>query len=237
MQPFSIIIPTYKEVHNLQNLLSHLAKACQECTEFEVILVDDQSQDGSIELMQQLQTHFPLARMLTHTGQRSLSRSILLGCENAAHQTIVCMDADLSHPANAIPAMVQLLQSQQAEMVIGSRYTAGGSIEANWPFSRKFISKMGALATKLLLRLSVHDPLSGFFAIQKSTLARGHLTNLSGWKIALEIMVKCRCQPIREIPIHFSDRRHGNSKLNSRVVFTLFKQLTQLAYFQLSGEA
>lgn len=235
MQPFSIVIPTYKEVNNLSALLAQFAASTFANETFEVILVDDQSNDGSVELMQSLQQPFPWARMIVHTGTRSLSRSVMLGCEQARYPTLVSMDADLSHPVNAIPAMVQLIQQQQADMVIGSRYVQGGSVEEHWPLRRKMISRLCAYFTKALLRLSVNDPLSGFFAIQKSTLQRGHLTNLAGWKIALEIMIKCRCQQVKEVPIHFSDRRYGKSKLTKRVAIAFVKQLSQLAYFQYIG--
>ncbi len=235
MQPFSIIIPTYKEVKNISALLAQFAGSNFADTTFEVILVDDQSNDGSLELTESLRQQYPWARMIVHTGTRSLSRSVMLGCEQARYETLVSMDADLSHPVNAIPAMVQLIQTNQAEMVIGSRYVAGGSVEEEWPLRRKIISRLCAYFTKLLLRLSVNDPLSGFFAIQKSTLKRGQLTNLSGWKIALEMMIKCRCKPVKEVPIHFADRRYGNSKLTKKVAIAFFKQLSQLAYFQYIG--
>lgn len=235
MQPFSIVIPTYKEVNNLRALLAQFAASSFTNETFEVILVDDQSNDGSMELMQSLQLQYPWARMIVHTGMRSLSRSVMLGCEQARYQTLISMDADLSHPVNAIPAMVQLIQQQQADMVIGSRYVQGGSVEEQWPLRRKIISRLCAFFTKILLRLRVNDPLSGFFAIQKDTLQRGQLTNLSGWKIALEIMIKCRCQQVKEVPIHFSDRRYGKSKLTKRVAIAFVKQLSQLAYFQYIG--
>jgi dolichol-phosphate mannosyltransferase len=233
--PFSIVIPTYKEVNNLADLLAAIAAAPFAGRQFEVILVDDQSEDGSIELMQQLQAQYPWARMIVREGPRSLSRSVMLGCEQATHPFIVSMDADLSHPMHVIPAMLQLLEDQEANMVIGSRYVAGGSVEEHWPLRRKMISKVCAKLTKALLRLTVNDPLSGFFAIRQSTLQRGQITNPSGWKIALEILIKCRCNKAREVAIHFSDRRHGKSKLNARVGIAFFKQLTQLVYFQYLG--
>lgn len=235
MQPFSIVIPTYKEVNNIHVLLAQFAAANFANETFEVILVDDQSNDGSLELMESLRQQYPWARMIVHTGTRSLSRSVMLGCKEANYETLISMDADLSHPVNAIPAMVQLIQQQQADMVIGSRYVQGGSVEEQWPLRRKLISRLCAFSTKQLLRLPVNDPLSGFFAIQKSTLQRGQLTNLSGWKIALEIMIKCRCKQVKEVPIHFSDRRYGKSKLTKRVAIAFVKQLSQLAYFQYIG--
>jgi dolichol-phosphate mannosyltransferase len=235
MLPVSIVIPTYKEVNNLAALLAEIHSIAFNGRQFEVILVDDNSQDGSLELINKLHSTYPTTRMIIHEGQRGLSRSVMYGCTKAAYPLIVSMDADLSHPVSIIPAMLQYIESGQAEMVMGSRYVPGGSVEEKWPLRRKLISKLCALATKSLLRLSVNDPLSGFFAIHQSTLQRGKITNPSGWKIALEIMVKCHVSKIIEIPIHFQDRRFGKSKLNARVGAAFIKQLSELAYFQYIG--
>jgi len=235
MIPFSIVIPTYKEVNNIDCLLKTIQAASFSGRPFEVILVDDNSQDGSLELMQQLQTNYPWARMIVREGPRSLSRAVMLGCEQAHHPHLVCMDADLSHPVDVIPSLLTCLEQDQTEMVIGSRYVSGGSVDERWPEGRKWISKTCAFLTKWMLNLSVSDPLSGFFAIKKSTLQRGSIKNPSGWKIALEILIKCRCQHVKEVPILFSDRRFGKSKLNARVGMAFIKQISQLAYFQYIG--
>lgn len=235
MSAFSIIIPTYKEVNNLACLLEKFNHPAFSGKKFEVILVDDNSDDGSVELMQQLRADYPWARMIVRKEQRSLSRSVVFGFERAAHPLLVSMDADLSHPVEAIPAMLDSLEEDKVDMVIGSRYIPGGSVEESWPERRKMISKTCALLTKHLLMLQVNDPLSGFFAVKSATLQRGNIQNPTGWKIALEIMIKCRCLNVKEVPIHFSDRRFGKSKLNAKVGMAFMRQLSQLAYFQYIG--
>ena len=232
MQAFSIVIPTYKEAKNIE----HLAKAVQQTSfagrEFEVILMDDDSNDGSLDIVRQLQTTYPWLRMIVRQGKRSLSLAVIEGCQQAKHPLIVSMDADLSHPTTSIPAMLTLLENDQADLVIGSRYIPGGSVDPQWSWQRRAISRACALLAKSILLLKINDPLSGFFAIKKSTFMRGNIVNPSGWKIALEIMIKCRCEKTAEVPIHFSDRRYGKSKLNARVSMAFLKQLGQLAFFQ-----
>lgn len=230
-QSFSLVIPTYHEAENLSALLAAIAAVDFAGRQFEVILMDDQSNDGSLELMQSLASQYPWVRMIVRDGQRGLSRSIVDGFKLAKYSTLVSMDADLSHPIALIPALLNKLEN--AEMVIGSRYAQGGSIDADWPWLRGFISRISAFSTKTLLHLSVSDPLSGFFAIRKSKFLSGHIQQPSGWKIALEIMIKCKCKHIEEIPIHFTDRRYGESKLTLKVGIAFIKQLIELCYFRL----
>lgn len=230
--PFSLVIPTYHEADNLAPLLAAIAAVDFKGRELEVLLMDDQSNDGSQELIQQLALQYPWARMIVRKGTRGLSRAIVDGFNMAKYSLLVSMDADLSHPVSAIPAMLSALEN--ADMVIGSRYVPGGSIEANWPWHRRFISRASALFAKVLLGVKVNDPLSGFFAISKARFLQGHIHQPSGWKIALEVMVKCRCQDINEIPIHFSDRRYGKSKLTLKVGVAFLKQLLSLCYFRLA---
>lgn len=231
--PFSLVIPTYHEADNLAPLLAAIAAVDFHGREFEVLLMDDQSNDGSLELMQHLALQYPWARMIVRNGTRGLSRSIVDGFKMAKYSLLVSMDADLSHPVNVIPAMLSALAN--ADMVMGSRYVSGGSIEANWPWHRRFISRASAMFAKVLLGVAANDPLSGYFAISKAKFLQGNIYQPSGWKIALEVMVKCRCHLIKEIPIHFSDRRYGKSKLTFKVGIAFLKQLLTLCYFRLAA--
>lgn len=229
---FSIIVPTYKEANNLVALLQAISDTNFGGRAYELLFIDDHSQDGSLEIMQNIKSQYPWARMLTRLGERGLSRAVVYGCAHAAHQHIVCMDADLSHPVTSIPDMLAALESKSYDMVIGSRYISGGSVDPRWSWLRRAISSSCAFMTRKLLGLKVKDPLSGFFAIEKQTFLRGNITKPSGWKIALEILIKSRCQKITEVPIHFSDRRYGKSKLTTRVGIAFIKQLSELAYIQ-----
>lgn len=207
---FSIVVPTYKEAKNIPSLVTRIA-AINFKHEFELLIMDDDSGDGIIDVVNDLKHKCPWLRLIVNKGQRHLSRAIISGIHHAQYPIIVTLDADLSHPPEAIPEMLITLAEPGVEMVIGSRYIKGGSIDATWPHLRTIVSRTALLLAKLLV--PVNDPLSGFMAIEKKTCFRGDPLNPIGWKIALELMVKNNCQLIREIPIHFSERTIGKSKL------------------------
>ena len=143
------------------------------------------------------------------------------------------MDADLSHPPEKIPLMLAILDQPNIDIVIGSRYVKGGSVDHKWPFIRKLTSRVAALLAKIVLINNVKDPLSGFLAVRKNTFVAGDPLTPIGWKIGLELMVKCRCKNIREIPIHFSQRRHGKSKLNFRISMDYLRHVMKLLRYRM----
>lgn len=134
---------------------------------------------------------------------------MLEGISTASGSIVVVMDADLSHPPEAIPEMVKKIESGEAEVVFGSRYVKGGSVE-NWPFYRKIVSKGATLLARSLTK--VKDPMSGFFAFRRSVI-EGVQLNPVGYKIGLELLVKGKYQKVVEVPIHFANRKAGKSKL------------------------
>ena len=141
------------------------------------------------------------------------------------------MDADLSHPPEALPQMLQTLETG-ADFVIGSRYIAGGSTSdggcLRWLNSR---------AATLLARplTSVRDPMAGFFALKRSTFENGCAFNPVGYKIGLELIIKCRCKRVVEVPIHFEHRRYGESKLTLKQQFLYLRHLRRLYGFKYGG--
>ena len=139
------------------------------------------------------------------------------------------MDADLSHPPEKIPDMVLALHAGQ-ELVIGSRYVAGGSTDDQWGFFRWFNS---FIATKLAAPLTTaRDPMAGFFAFRKAELDRADYLNPIGYKIGLEVIVKCRLNNVGEVPIHFTDRTHGESKLTFREQLKYLQHLRRLYIYK-----
>jgi dolichol-phosphate mannosyltransferase len=232
---FSIIIPTYREVDNLAALAKRLASVDFHAQSFEVLLMDDNSQDGSVELVNQLRVNYPWLRLIVRQGRRDLSQSIMDGFQMARYPIVLTMDADLSHPPEAIPAMLSVLENEVVDMVIGSRYMDGGSSDVKWPLHRRLISRAAALSASLLLLSKVYDPLSGFIAFRKSLLEKGDALSPIGWKLGLEIMIKCRCRQIREIPIHFSQRYRGSSKLNLKISFDYLRHLFHLGCYKLTN--
>jgi dolichol-phosphate mannosyltransferase len=199
---------------------------------FELLVVDDNSQDGTLEIVQELQKTFPWLKILVRRQKRDLSQAVFDGFKHAHYARLVTLDADLSHPPENIPTLLKTLDEPGVDMVIGSRYVAGGSIDGVWPLSRKIASKLAAWSSRYLLPCPVQDPLSGFLALKKSLLATAPPFNLIGWKWGLEVMVKCQCKQIREVPIHFSQRQQGDSKLTVRTIYHYFQHLCRLMLYK-----
>ena len=228
----SIIVPTYKEALNLEPLITKITDAMKDENKgYEIIIVDDNSCDGTIDIIQDLAEKGISVKLVTRTEERGLSSAVIKGFENAQGNILVCMDGDLSHPPECIPDMVNFLRNEKTEFVIGSRYVKGGSTDENWGLFRWLNSKVATLLARPFVK--VKDPMSGFFALSKDTFERAEQLNPIGYKIALELMVKCSCDHIKEIPIHFSNRKFGNSKLNLKEQLRYIKHLKYLADFKL----
>jgi dolichol-phosphate mannosyltransferase len=223
-------VPTFQEAANAPQLIARIAAVCSAANIApELIIVDDDSRDGIDHIAPRAA---PWARVIVRTGQRGLASAALLGMHSAAHDTIIVMDADLSHPPEAIPALLAALDSG-AEIAVASRFAPGGSTDAEWTPARRVNSAIATLLARPFTRL--RDPMSGFFALSTPVLRRaGHLDPI-GYKIALEIIVRARCTRIAEVPIHFTERRAGHSKLSIRVRLEYLRHLLRLAIFRLRG--
>lgn len=231
MTPFSIIIPTYQEADNLPQLVNKIAAVDFSGREFEVLLIDDNSQDGIIDVAAELSKQYPWLKLIVRQGKRDLAQSILLGFQEARFPILVTMDADLSHPPAAIPRMLDVLEQHQAEMVIGSRYITGGSSDEKWPWYRYLISLFAAMLARPVLPVLIKDPLSGFLVFRRSILKPTDSLSPLGWKIGLEMIVKCHCQHIIEYPIHFSQRQLGTSKLTLSISLDYCRHIVKLLRF------
>jgi len=234
----SVVIPTYKEKENLQELLplifDELTKAQ---IPFEVLIVDDNSNDGTEELVVSLKMMFSLRHsstvnsvdLIIRKDKRGLSSAVYDGILQSKGEVICFMDADFSHPPQALAGMYRLIETNEAELVVGSRLVKGGGVD-QWPMYRKFTSFVARCLAIPLTR--VRDITSGFFMFKKSVFPREKL-NLSGFKIGLEIAVKGNYKKVKEYPIIFSDRKYGESKLSGRIIFDYLKQLAQLYFYKI----
>ena len=206
----SVVVPTLREAQNIAVLVEQVAQTMESAgLRWELVVVDDDSGDGIEELVAALAETLPV-RVLVRAGQRrSLSLSVIMGIERCGCDRVVVMDADLSHPPSCIPAMLAALDG--VDMVVGSRYTAGGEIDVDWGWHRRVISRAGTLLARPLVACT--DPLSGFFALDRR--AAPDLAQLKpiGYKIGLELMVRGRLR-VGEVPIAFRDRGRGKSKFN-----------------------
>lgn len=221
----SLIVPTFREAGSLPHLIDRIDAARREASlPIELIIVDDDSRDGTVELVESLGK--PWVRLIVRQGERGLSSAVIRGLRAAAGQTLVVMDADLSHPPESIPALVAELD-RGADFVIGSRYAPGGTTDEGWSLFRRLNSRIATLMARPLTR--ARDPMSGFFALRRAAFERAAASlNPIGYKIGLELIVKCGCRDIREVPIHFADRRHGQSKLSLKEQLRYVQHLRRL---------
>lgn len=226
----SVIIPTYKEAENLPHMIKAVDEALrQHDWAYELVFVDDNSQDGSAEIVAELADEFP-ARMLVRKRVRGLSSAVLYGIEHSSGEFIVVMDADLSHPASAIPEMIGLLRSGSSDFVVGSRYAEGGSIHEDWGLFRTINSRLPSLLVTPLT--PIKDPMSGFFAFRRQDMPPQDRLSPIGYKIGLEIFVKGVFTKPGEVPIHFSERKFGESKLSLREQVYFLRHLRRLYQYR-----
>ena len=228
LTPISIVIPTYRERDSLPHLLDRIEslRASQNLT-LEVLLMDDQSNDGSVEYLAGQNHNW--ARMIVRDGPRGLSAAVLDGILLARHPVVVVMDADLSHPPEKIPDMILVLASGQ-EFVIGSRYVPGGSTDDDWGFFRWLNSRVATWLARPLT--TAQDPMAGFFAFRRAELTKARYFNPIGYKIGLELIVKCGLENVGEIPIQFTDRQYGQSKLSFREQLRYLQHLRRLYMYK-----
>lgn len=226
----SVVIPTFREVRNLEPVARSIASALRDRRwPYEILFVDDDSQDGSEAEATRLADQLPV-RMIVRHGEKGLSTAVLRGLREARGEYVVVMDADLSHPAERIPDMIDRLARGQCDFVIGSRYVEGGSLGSSWTGFRRLNSK---IATWLALPLThIHDPMSGFFALRRADLPDFSLLSPIGYKIALELLVKGDFNKPGEVPIHFVDRVHGESKLNWKEQVRYLRHLRRLYQYR-----
>ena len=227
--PFlSIIVPTYKEAENLPELIRRVEAVCEETVPgYELLVMDDNSQDGTEEVVGQLDR--PWLRLVVRKADRGLSAAVMDGFRSARGKVLLVMDADLSHPPEKIPEMLAALE-EGADFVLGSRYVQSASTDEAWGVFRWLNSKVATWLARPLTR--VKDPMSGFFAFYRSAFEAAPPLNPVGYKIGLEVLVKCDCKSVCEIPIHFSQRRFGESKLSLREQLRYIQHLRRLFVFK-----
>jgi len=225
-------VPTYREADNLPLLVPRVTAALEPWPH-EIIIVDDDSNDGTDQAVATLREQGHATRLIVRTDERGLSSAVLRGFSEAKGSVLVCMDADLSHPPEALPRMIEKLARDDVEFVIGSRYVEGGTTDEEWSWTRKLNSKVATLMARPFCRVS--DPLAGYFALPRAVFERSESLNPVGYKIGLELIVKCGCTRIAELPINFSDRRFGQSKLGLREQINYLRHLKRLADFRFGG--
>ncbi len=220
----TVVVPTYREAPNLPLLLARLARVrAASKLDLDVVVVDDDSRDGLVEAV--ADSGYDWARVVVRRGRRGLSEAVVDGLPHCRGDALVVMDADLSHPPETIPVLLDgLARGRQA--VVGSRYVAGGRTHDHWGVLRALNSRIAALLARPLTPLK--DPMAGFFAVwRRDVMAAAPLRPL-GYKILLEMIVKCELRDIAEVPIVFDNRRFGRSKLTVKQRMLYLAHLVRL---------
>ncbi len=226
----SIIVPTYHEAPNIEPLVTRLfAATAQAGIEVELIIVDDNSQDGTEEIVERLRKQYPV-RLVVRRGERGLSGAVLAGFREARCDKFVVLDADLQHPPEMVPQVLARLDQGDCDFVIGTRYAGAGSVAGDWPVVRRLGSAVATLLARPLARLS--DPMSGFFALHRRTWEQAAPLDPIGYKIALELFVKGRCRRPAEVPITFATRTAGESKASFAEGRRYLRHLARLYRFR-----
>jgi dolichol-phosphate mannosyltransferase len=215
----AVVVPTFNERDNVRELIARVERALHGIS-WEMIFVDDDSPDGTSAEVKAIGAGDSRIRCIKRIGRRGLSSACIEGMLASAAPVFVVMDADLQHDESKIPAMLNALRAQGAELVIASRYTAGGAIDG-WDKTRAFMSRVATRLSRVVCRQRISDPMSGFFMITAEALD-GCVRRLSGkgFKILLDIVASSPAVlRVAEVPYTFRERLHGESKLDSLVMW------------------
>jgi dolichol-phosphate mannosyltransferase len=231
---FSIVVPTYNEADGIEKLIGMLDQVFKSNgLDGEIIVVDDNSPDGTGAIVDRLEQEGYPVRCLHRPGKMGLSSGVIDGWKFARPESVAlgAIDADFSHDARILPRMVQALAEEDYGLAIGSRYVPGGGIE-NWPKRRIITSRVAvALAQPLT---PIKDITSGYFLVKREALEGVELDPI-GFKIGLEVIAKARYGRALEVPYVFTDRVAGTSKLNQNEIFNYLKQLGRIYAARLRG--
>lgn len=224
----SIIIPTYNEFNSLEKLIQQIFENLKtEEISAEIIIVDDNSPDGTGKLAEKLKNNYSHLKVIHRPKKMGLASAVIDGIKISEGEIIGVMDADLSHELKAVPALIKAITKENVDLAIGSRYVQHGKI-TNWPLIRKITSLVAILLAKPVTK--VKDATSGFFFIRRSCLDDVKL-NPIGFKIGLEIFVKAKYNTFKEVPYTFTDRKKGKSKFNFKEILNYLAQLYQLTIY------
>jgi len=228
--------PTYNERDNVDAFLARVQAAVPTA---DIFFVDDNSPDGTGARVAEHATRQPRVHLISRVGERGYAAASRDGLTNIAAQgfdAIITIDCDLSHDPNVIPNMLKQL-AEGADVVIGSRYVAGGGVR-NWPLSRRLLSRWGNAYTGLMLGVGVRDCTSGFRAYSGEVIRAGTIatTTSSGYAFLTEVLFRLRqrgdCQ-IVEVPIIYAERIAGESKMSKTIISESMRRVTTWGFSRL----
>jgi dolichol-phosphate mannosyltransferase len=213
----AVVVPTLNEADNIEPLLAKLETALAGIR-WEIIFVDDDSQDCTRDVILRHCRIDPRVRLLHRVGRRGLSSAVVEGILSTSAPYVGVIDADMQHDERLLKPMLEALRDGGADLAIGSRYTKEGGV-GDWAERRQTISRIATRLSRLVVRVDVSDPMSGFFVIQRHAFeAIVRRLSMQGYKILLDIIASSP-KPLRivEFPYVFRSRQHGESKLDPLV--------------------
>jgi dolichol-phosphate mannosyltransferase len=214
----AVIVPTLNERDNVEPLLAQLAVALDGLA-WEAVFVDDDSQDGTWTLLQDLQRRLPHVRALRRIGRRGLASACIEGMLASSAPYLAVIDADLQHDETILPTMLATLKARRLDLVVGTRFAPHGSV-GQLSRGRLLISRLGRLLSRAVSRADLSDPMSGYFVVHRDFLEET-VRRLSGhgFKILLDLFASSpRRVRFAEVPYRFRQRQHGRSKLDAPVL-------------------
>ncbi len=231
-----VIIPTYNEKNNIQNVITRLDKY-----DIEILIIDDNSPDGTAEIVKNIQQENSHIHLVEREGKLGLGTAYVRGFKWAlAHDYdyIMEMDADLSHNPDDLPRLLERCQQPDTDMAIGSRYSQGVNV-VNWPLKRLLLSYGASKYTKFITGLKINDPTAGFKCFSRKVLESINLDGIksSGYSFQIEMNFRAwkKGYRISEVPIIFTERTEGKSKMSKAIIFEAIFMVWKLKILSIFG--
>lgn len=231
-----VVLPTYDEAENLPGIAAAILAALPGAT---LLVVDDNSPDGTGALADELAATNPRVQVRHRPGKAGIGRAYLDGFRlalNAGATTVLQMDADWSHDPGVLPRLLEPILQDRADLVIGSRYVNGGRV-LDWGLGRRLISRLGSLFAQAVLGLEPHDLTGGFKAWRASTLGAIRFDGIHAGGYVFQIEMTHRASRagarVAEVPITFQDRRVGSSKMSRRIIVEALVVVLRLRWDEL----
>ncbi|MBI3976744.1 MAG: polyprenol monophosphomannose synthase [Chloroflexi bacterium] len=230
----TVVLPTYDEAGNLPPIVRAILALPIEG--IGILVVDDNSPDGTGQIAEELARAFPGAVSVLHRpGKLGLGTAYVQGFARAladGADLVFEMDADFSHPVDALPRMVERIPT--CDVVVGSRYVSGGRVDDRWSPMRKWLSRWGSIYSRAILGLRVHDTTAGFKCFRRQAIEQLDLRSIMSNGYAFQVEMAYLCQRVglrvEEIPIVFADRTQGRSKMSARVALEAAGRVWQIKW-------